>query len=216
MTRTVFSWPWALLRALPFLVAALVVLTVFLLRLEGGVRHHLANSDAARARGEWSLAILHAREAAAAAPMPGAAGGYARLEEMADDAEARTDWETASAAALGTLDAARASRGVLFDNASWVAHARARMIDLGPSLSGASAQSRTRPPREAARAMNDLTTDSARRPWAAGLAGVLFAVFAAAAWRGFAKDRARPQAPAWAVWLGALAAALLLLVEATL
>jgi len=189
---------------------ALVLFGVYALRLEGVARHHLANAEAARTRGDWSLAVLHAREAATAVPLPAALGGYEKLAEIAEEAEARADWTTAAAANIGILNAARASRGALFDTSRWTERASQRVIELG----AASAQSHTRVPRETPRAMSDLATDPARSPWAAGLCGVFFVVFVVAVWRALRKERIQRHAPAWAVWLAVFSFVAIVFVEA--
>jgi len=194
----------------PALCACAIVMVVYVLRLQGSVGHHLANADAARGRGEWSLAILHARQAAQAAPLPGARAGYERLEELAEEAQARADWDTAVSANLGTLDAARAARGALFDAAGFKARARARLVDV----SHVTTQARSRAPRDSGRELDDLERDDARSPWASGALGALFVAFVASAWRALRRDRSSRYAPAWAVWATAVAFVALVFVEA--
>lgn len=198
-----------LLAWLPAMVVATVIFGVYLLRVEGLGRHHLANADAARTRGDWSLAILHAREAASAAPMPAARAGYEKLAEIAEESEARADWDTAAAANLGILAASHASRGALFSSSRWTDRASQRLVELGTIA----AQNRTRTPRDGARALSDVSQDPTRSPWAAGACGAFFGLFVFAAWRALRKERSQRQAPAWAVWLSVFAFLALMFVE---
>ena len=83
--------------------------------------HALAESDLARERGEYAVAVAAAKRAAeAVVPFgPHSAQGYARLEEMAREAERRGDDATAAAAWRAMRAAVISTRGFGVGGGAW-------------------------------------------------------------------------------------------------
>jgi hypothetical protein len=119
------------------LVAALAVLTA--LEIAEGA-HEVSAADAAAARSDWGETIVHAR-AAAEALVPGSPWperGWARLEAVGHDAEARGDDGTATLAYGAMRSAALATRAPGSDSKRWRAKAEEGLARVASSRRDAS------------------------------------------------------------------------------
>jgi hypothetical protein len=155
------------------LLVAVVVAIVSVRQLRSG-RVELDLADAAAQKSDWPLAIAHARSAAESmAPgSPWPERGWARLEAMGHDAEARGDDETALLAYGAMRSAALATRAPLSSGSRRRAQAEDGLARVAASVrSGSGSAIAQTDPRAAAERMLDALRES--EPPATGLLSVM-------------------------------------------